>query len=139
MTAWISCAMKLRPAVEAYDEPWDRNPGSVLLEANQNNRRVILASRSYLRIYKRLIKSLGRNVIVGKENFFTVAAYWKFFVEKQWLLLETLEWVKAAGLVYFFLHEADKALEKRWVNNMRSKLSPNEKDNRVGFSEDSVC
>ena len=129
--------IKLGEAVEDM-----RKMGSTLLESNQNTRKVILTETSHLQIFKKHIKALGRNVIVGKDRFFTAAGYWRLYLEKQWLLLETLERMKAAGLIYFFLNELNKVTEKRngdkLVDDISSKVSPNEDDNRVGFSDDSV-
>ena len=128
----------LGEALEAYDTKDVGNLGSILLEANQNNRKVIVSPTSWLGTYKKIIKSLGRNVIVGKENFFAIAYYWRFFVEKQWMLLETLEWMKAAGLVDPFLKETEKVAEKWVVDHATTKMSLDGKDSGVGFSDDSV-
>ena len=76
------------------------------LEWNPNNRQAFVGLNMNMDVYAKVIKSLGRDAIVGKERFFEMPYYWTFVCEKPDVLIESLESMKAAGLVYAFLREA---------------------------------
>ena len=56
--------------------------------------------------YTRIVKSMGRDAIVGKDRFFEMTFYWVFICEKSDTLIASLESMKAAELVYPFLNKA---------------------------------
>ena len=123
-----------------------RNLSGLLLQLNPNNRKVLLANARQVRLFQKILKFLGQSVRIGKEKFFLSPEYWIFQMQKQWMLLKTLEHMKAAGLVYYFLDKTEGMYHNHWLNSVRSELelekeaSPDggESENNdyyVGFSD----
>ena len=120
--------------------------GSVLLESSPRNRKVLLLQSENQGVIVRILKFLNRNILFGKEKFFVTPAYWEWGLEKQWMLGETLERIKSAGLVYDFLDRAEGALYKDWIDMVQEELEGmnrtsnqhrhNEHDDR--FLDDSI-
>ena len=54
-----------------------------------------------------MLKSLGRNAIVGRESFFNKKRFWWFICEKPEALVDSLEWMTAGVLAYDFVQQAD--------------------------------
>ena len=79
---------------------------SFLVRLNRKNRRVLVGPIERMLVYADFIKSLGLNAVVGKDVFWEKYFYWMFMVDKGILLRETLEAMKASGLVYEFSHRA---------------------------------
>ena len=57
-------------------------------------------------LLEKVVKHVGRNAVVGKERFSPTPFFWMIQCEKGDSLMETLELLKAFGLVYVFLDEA---------------------------------
>ena len=75
---------------------------SVLFQLSLKNRRVLVEENVNRRLYANIIKVLGRNAVEGRERFFANAFYWKFKVDKPWMLVKTLERMHSFVLVRNF-------------------------------------
>ena len=80
-----------------------------LLELNEKNRKAFVGSSGVSATLKSVLRGVGWNAIVGKERFVWKPYFWEFRGEKTTVLAETLEAMKAGGLVYTFLAKAHAA------------------------------
>ena len=87
----------------------DPDLGFELLEFSQRNRKVFVGDNREMGRYAEVLKTLGRNAIVGRKRFFRKQHYWQFLCEKPRMLMQSLELMKATGLVYDFAQKADKS------------------------------
>ena len=99
-----------------------RNLSAFLLRLNPNNRSVLLASAIKVRLFKKILMFLGQSVRIGKEKFFNTPEYWLFHMQKRWILLETLEQMKAGGWVYYFLDKTEVLYHKYWFEKVELEL-----------------
>ena len=88
---------------------------SFLLSLSQKDRRALVEDGLNRRLITNVIKALGRNAVEGKERFFASPYYWKFNVEKPFILQQTLERRKAAGMVYHLLDKAAAIMHSTYL------------------------
>ena len=85
---------------------------SILLKLNAKNRKVLAAGSGNRRMYGRIIKYLGRNVMEGRETFFSGQRYVLVFMPKPFILLQALEIMKAYGFMYHCFQRADAEFQR---------------------------
>ena len=78
-----------------------------LLEFRHSNRKTFAGGNKERGLYANVLKSLGRNAIVGRESFFNKKRFWWFICEKPEALVDSLEWMTAGVLAYDFVQQAD--------------------------------
>ena len=88
----------LEKAKEAPFRDSDPNLGFYLLELNQKNRKAFVGENPVTDMYTNIIRSIGKDAIVGRERFFPQPNYWHFDCEKPIVLIRSLEFMKAAGI-----------------------------------------
>ena len=80
-----------------------------LLELTQKNRKVYVGVDYYTSLMENLIKYMGHNAILGRECLKPLPFFWLFYCEKANALRETLELMRASGLVYHFFEKIELA------------------------------
>ena len=106
-----------------------------LLELNQANRKVFVGDSLMLPPLENAIKALGYNAIVGRERFFELPLWRNFECEKAAASIETLELMKAAGLVYPFLNQLHLVFTQAVVSHAKQTMveSSNEGEESLRF------
>ena len=75
----------------------------LLLGVNRETKKVLVVDDDKKPFLESVLLSVDQNVLLGKERLFQVPRFWTFRAEKTHMLLESLERMKASGLVYYFL------------------------------------
>ena len=93
-----------------------------LRELSQKSRKVLIEVNMNRRMYGNVMKFIGLNAIEGREPFFALAYYVRFAMPKAFLLLRTLELMKATGLFYHFVREVESDYNKYWIEQVSLEL-----------------
>ena len=89
---------------------------STLVGISQKAKRVIVDSSFNLQSISDMLQVRGRNVVWSMERFFEMPQFWWFLTQKSFILVHSLEWMKAAGLVEYLLEQIDMDKRKGLMN-----------------------
>ena len=96
--------------------------GSRLQELRQKNRKVLVEVNMQRRNSEHVMKFMGVNAMKGREPFFAVAYYVRFALPKSFLLLRTLELMKATGHFYHFCRETALEYKITWIRQVSLEM-----------------
>ena len=112
-------------------------PGSVNAFINyysETTKTALVESSHKVDLYASVTTATDRNAIVGKEQFFHVPFWWNFaHVERASLLVRTVENLKGAGILDYFLHLSDLKFRKIFAHTTR-EMDTNSTDRPTTFS-----
>ena len=87
-----------------------------------STKRVLVEHGSDTKVYKLISKVTGWDLTVGKERFFNVPLWWNFVrVERASLLASSVELLKEAGLLQYFLRLSDLKFREAVIAAGRDK------------------
>ena len=95
---------------------------SSLRTFRQQNRKLLVVLTPSRKIYENVMKTLGWNMVEGREVFFSVPFYVWVEMPKLWVLLKTLESMKAAGFFNDFFHHVEFKYQKQRVLKATSEM-----------------
>ena len=95
-----------------------------------------MASTGTRRSYKLVLKSLGRDYIGGREDFFCHHVYVMLYLTKPHIFLKTLEILKASGFLYRFYHRAETEYDIYHLRLATSELRGTNDDASKSFEND---
>ena len=101
----------------------DPDPISRILELSEKNRTVYVDTSANVDLLVKAIKCMGLDAVVGRERFMYEPYWWRFNSEKPIMLRESLELMKAGGLVYKFLRERDEILGQNTISKMKKRTA----------------
>ena len=94
----------LADRVVPFMEPVPFNWHSYVEEFSEGKAKVVVLRSRTIESYKLMPEQVGVDMVIGKEQFFSVPFWWSFrYVERGCLLEKSLELLKQAGLVLYFL------------------------------------
>ena len=85
----------------------------------REDRRVLIENRFYTRFYSKMLRVLNRHAVKGKERFLAFPVFWYFAAPKSFMLVRSLERMKAMGLVSYLMKQMEKVQVKVAVKDAK--------------------
>ena len=82
-----------------------------------------------------VLQAMGRNAVKGRERFFDLPQYWIFHAQKAFILVKSLERIKATGLVYYLMEQIGETRMKTAVKVAMEQVEEMENSDGDGAKE----
>ena len=114
---------------------------------SHDERKVLLESRFTISsVYSKMLRALKSNAARGKERLLELPFLWHFQTPKAFMLVRSLEHLKASGLVSYFVEQGEETLAQHFAKksstvDMRQasicgrKVRPGFDNSRVGLTD----
>ena len=103
---------------------------STLVGMSQREKRAIIDNSHNVQRISSLLQVFGRNVVRSIDRFFEMPHFWWFRAQKSFMLVHSLEWMKAAGLVEYFLEQIDVDKTKGFINYAKDLAQQEQSESR---------
>ena len=109
---------------------------STVYEMNLRQEKALIESSENIHMLSNVLRILGHSAVMGKERFFELPNFWVFQAQKDFMLIKSLERMKAAGLVYYLLKQAEMAQLKVSVRGFvdQAELEKGRRESTTDFT-----
>ena len=110
-----------------------------LSQMNAEKRTALIEGRSNIELSSKILQNLNLHPLRGKERFLDFPSFWLFKATKGFMLVRSLERMKATGVLEYLLKEAEKAEVAISLKNISAHAKHSSINNprafRIGLSD----